>query len=89
MSTGCSGHGVEDERIQLFGQEIEVGKLEHSFSHVKLASSKKELRERLAGTKAPNIKVEFACTEPSELIVRRMKKGDSVELQVKEGGGRT
>jgi hypothetical protein len=65
---------VEDQRMQFFGKEIDVMKLEHSFTHVKLASTKKDLRERLARTKAAHLKVAFACTENSEAIVRSVKQ---------------
>jgi hypothetical protein len=68
---------VEDQKIPLFGQEVDVRKLEHNFTHVKLASTKKELRERLTGTKARHIKVAFACTDHSELIVRSVTKHQS------------
>jgi hypothetical protein len=65
---------VEDQKIPFFGQEVDVMKLEHSFTHVKLASTKKELRERLAKSKAPHIKVAFVCTEHSEAIVRSVNQ---------------
>lgn len=65
---------VEDQKIPLFGQEVDVGKLENHFTPVKLASTKKELRESLARRKAKHIKVAFACTEHSEQIVRRVQQ---------------
>jgi hypothetical protein len=51
-----------------------VRKLEHQFTHVKLATTKKELRGRLARTRAAHIKVAFACTEHSEAIVRSVEQ---------------
>jgi hypothetical protein len=65
---------VEDQKIPFFGQDIDVWKLEHQFTHVKLASTKKDLRQRLAGTKARHIKVTFTCAEHSEMIVRSVKQ---------------
>jgi hypothetical protein len=68
---------VEAQKIPFFGQGVEVGKLEHHFTHVKLASTKKELRESLSRGKAKYIKVTFACTEHSEQIVRRVQQQGS------------
>jgi len=64
---------VESQKIPFLGDKVEVGKLEQEFTHVKLESTKKELRKRLTESKAKQIKVSFVCTEQSELIVQKTK----------------
>lgn len=67
---------VESQKMPFFGHEVDVGKLENEFTHVKLGSTKKELRKRLAESKAKHIKIGFVCTDKSEQIVRKVKEGE-------------
>lgn len=63
---------LEAQVIPFFGEKVDVGKVEHQFTHLRVAATKKQLRERLAQTRAKEIKVAFVGNEQSEKIIRKL-----------------
>lgn len=63
--------GNEITRETLFGEEFELGRIEHEFSELKLVSSRKKLQSQLT-TKKSTVNVEFLCTENSLAAVRKL-----------------
>jgi hypothetical protein len=63
--------GQEPYKTTFLGQELEIGKLESTFTHTALASTLRGLQSRLkSNTKF--VKVTFNCGQESEQIVRRV-----------------